>query len=139
MITSELDTNTSAAVAPRAEDQVLIRRCAACDKLYAPPTDSCSSCASRDLESVPSCGAGSIVSWRVVDRDPTGVNGGQLLTIAIVELDEGPWVYTCIDGEVPASADGPVRVQFQPRPHDDRFPVFEVAPTPNSLVAAALS
>ncbi len=49
------------------------------------------------------------------------------LTIAIVELDEGPWVYTSIQGEVPVRRGHPVRVQFQLCPPDDRFPVFAVS------------
>ncbi|GGN77454.1 hypothetical protein GCM10011610_23910 [Nocardia rhizosphaerihabitans] len=49
------------------------------------------------------------------------------MTIAIVELDEGPWVYTSIEGEVPVLRGRPVRVQFQPCPPEDRFPVFAVS------------
>ncbi|MGW1737923.1 OB-fold domain-containing protein [Nocardia sp. NPDC001965] len=74
---------------------------------------------------MPSSGAGSILSWRVVDR--TGADGRPAtITIAIVELDEGPWVYTSLEGEVPAARCHPVRVQFQPTPREDRFPVFTV-------------
>ncbi|MFF0454842.1 Zn-ribbon domain-containing OB-fold protein [Nocardia africana] len=93
--------------------------------MFAPLTVGCSSCASDSLEQVPSSGVGSIVSWRVVDRAGAG---GALTpsTVAIVELDEGPWVYTSLEGEVPLLSDRPVRVHFQPRPRDDRFPVFVV-------------
>ncbi|WP_227981194.1 Zn-ribbon domain-containing OB-fold protein [Nocardia spumae] len=106
-----------------AEEILMILRCAKCDKLFAPLTAGCSSCASDVLERVPSSGAGSIVSWRVVDRAGAG---GTPSTVAIVELDEGPWVYTCLEGEVPLLPDRPVRVHFQPRPRGDRFPVFVV-------------
>ncbi|WP_084823804.1 Zn-ribbon domain-containing OB-fold protein [Nocardia beijingensis] len=110
------------------EDTLMIRRCADCDRLFAPLTAECFSCASVDLEWVPCAGAGWIVSWRVVDRAGTR---GELapLTIAIVELDEGPWVYTSIEGNVPALPARPVRVHFQPRPQHDRFPVFTVSAT----------
>lgn len=107
-----------------AEEILMIRRCVTCDKLFAPMTAGCSLCASDDLECVPSSGVGSVVSWRVVDR--TGACGELVpVTVAIVELDEGPWIYASLEGEVPP-AEGPVRVQFQPRPRDDRFPVFMV-------------
>ncbi|SUA42755.1 Zn-ribbon domain-containing OB-fold protein [Nocardia africana] len=107
------------------EEILMIRRCAKCDKLFAPLTVGCSSCASDSLERVPSSGVGSIVSWRVVDR--AGADGALTSsTVAIVELDEGPWVYTSLEGEVPLLSDRPVRVHFQPRPRDDRFPVFVV-------------
>ncbi|WP_245664983.1 OB-fold domain-containing protein [Nocardia sienata] len=46
--------------------------------------------------------------------------------IAIVELDEGPWVYTTIHGELPR-AERPVRVRFQAPPRGDRFPVFVIS------------
>ncbi|MGW4716380.1 Zn-ribbon domain-containing OB-fold protein [Nocardia sp. NPDC004260] len=112
----------------RADDMLMIYRCTRCEKLLAPITSGCSSCGSDDLESVPSSGAGSIVSWRVVDRAPTDRQGGLVpLTIAIVELDEGPWVYTSLEGEIPSSAGPPVRVQFQPNPREGRFPVFAVS------------
>ncbi|WP_431970347.1 Zn-ribbon domain-containing OB-fold protein [Nocardia sp. bgisy134] len=112
---------------PRVADTLMIRRCTRCEKLFAPLTADCSFCAADSLEWVPSSGAGSIVSWRVVERAATGVPGGLMpLTIAIVELEEGPWVYTSIEGEVPALASRPVRVQFQPCPWEDRFPVFTV-------------
>ncbi|MRH87781.1 hypothetical protein GFY24_10000 [Nocardia sp. SYP-A9097] len=104
-----------------------IRRCAACDKLFGPLIAACSACASDDLEWVPSSGSGSIVSSRRVHRtgDPHGASTP--LIIAIVELDEGPWVYTTLEGEVPLIHIGPVRVCFQPSRRRDGFPVFEVA------------
>ncbi|NEW42230.1 hypothetical protein GV794_14925 [Nocardia cyriacigeorgica] len=109
------------------DDTLMIQRCTRCRKLLAPLIVTCSSCARGDsLEWLPSSGAGSIVSWRVVDRSLTAMDNVRPLTIAIVELDEGPWVYTSIEGEVPPQRDR-VRVQFQPRPMEDRFPVFAVS------------
>lgn len=121
------------------EYTLMIRRCSRCKRMFAPLTFDCSACASDSLEWVPSAGAGSIRSWRVVERAPIEGRGGLLpLTIAIVELDEGPWVYTCIEGEVPALRSRSVRVQFQPRPREDRFPVFAVdADADNALVRDA--
>ncbi|MEV5646782.1 OB-fold domain-containing protein [Nocardia sp. NPDC052254] len=78
---------------------------------------------------MPSSGAGSVVSWRVVDRAGFRGEPGSL-TVAVVELDEGPWVYTSLEGEVPLVPDRPVRVHFQPCPREDRFPVFVVCADP---------
>ncbi|WP_435824970.1 hypothetical protein [Nocardia rhamnosiphila] len=50
------------------------------------------------------------------------------MTIAIVELDDGPWVYSTIEGDIPPFSDRPVRVRYEPRPREDRFPVFAVCP-----------
>ncbi|MEU4310977.1 hypothetical protein [Nocardia sp. NPDC024068] len=54
-------------------------------------------------------------------------------TLAIVELDEGPWVYTAIDGELPRTARHPVRVRYQAPPRGDRFPIFGVSAAPSVL------
>ncbi len=54
------------------------------------------------------------------------------LTIAIVESDEGPWVYTSLEGEIPSLAGWSVRVRFQPHPSEDRFPVFAVSADPRN-------
>ncbi|MEU4706794.1 hypothetical protein AB0G00_10195 [Nocardia salmonicida] len=67
------------------------------------------------------------MSCRVVDRAATGMRGVRPLTIAIVELDEGPWVYTSIEGGLPPLQNCPVRVQFQSCSWDDGFPVFAVS------------
>ncbi|MFR9772980.1 Zn-ribbon domain-containing OB-fold protein [Nocardia sp. SC052] len=116
-----------------ADDVLMIHRCVRCDKLLAPITSGCSSCGSGELERVPSSGAGSVVSWRVVDRASSDRPGRLVpLTIAIVALDEGPWVYTSLEGEIPSSPGRSVRVRFQPHPWEDRFPVFAVSADPRN-------
>ncbi|MBF6469309.1 OB-fold domain-containing protein [Nocardia beijingensis] len=129
--TKDAVTVVGGGIAQRANDTLMIRRCARCDKLLAPITAGCSSCGSDDLVRVPSSGAGSIVSWRVVDRAPSDRRGELVpLTIAIVELDEGPWVYTSIEGDIPPIHGEMVRVHFQPHPREARFPVFTVCADP---------
>ncbi|WP_342222353.1 Zn-ribbon domain-containing OB-fold protein [Nocardia abscessus] len=124
--------------APCLNGILMICRCVQCDKLLAPITAACSSCGSDQLESVPSSGAGFVVSWRVVDRAPADRHGELVpLTIAIVELDEGPLVYTSIEGEIPSSPGRPVRVRFQPHPREGRFPVFAVSTDEPPLTRAA--
>ncbi|WP_280294233.1 Zn-ribbon domain-containing OB-fold protein [Nocardia abscessus] len=116
---------------------LMLYLCVQCDKLLAPITAACSSCGSDELESVPSSGTGSVVSWRVVDRAPADRHGELVpLTIAIVELDEGPLVYTSIEGEIPSSPGRPMRVRFQPHPREGRFPVFAVTTDEPSLTRA---
>ncbi|MFC0451256.1 Zn-ribbon domain-containing OB-fold protein [Rhodococcus jostii] len=107
--------------------ELMIQRCLNCTTLLAPLMATCSSCQGSELERVPSCGIGSIVSSKVVHREATGIDRGLVpCTIAIVELDEGPWVYTWIDGEVPAPSDCPVRVEFRPASTAEQLPVFSV-------------
>lgn len=106
------------------EAALMIRRCGSCSTLFAPPVTRCSACRCDDYEHVPATGSGSIVCWRMVTCAP-GAEPAKSM-IAIVELDEGPWVYTMIDGEPPRAGRRPVRVRFQAPPRGDRFPVFAI-------------
>jgi hypothetical protein len=102
--------------------------------LFSPLTAECSWCGSWDLEWAPSSGLGSIVSWRLVHRSLNRPHAQvSPLTIAIVELDEGPWMYTAIEGDVSPIADQPIRVRFESHLRMDRFPVFAICPaTPDA-------
>lgn len=115
--------------APAHPAPLMINRCMRCATLLAPLTASCPSCRGSELRAVPSSGAGSIVSWKVADRRPGEPCGGSApAAVGIVELDDGPRIYTWIDGEVPAGTDRDVRVEFRPTAEDGRFPVFAVLP-----------
>lgn len=109
-------------------DALTIRRCVTCQRLFAPSAVRCSACSSGDFERVTAVGTGSIVCWRVVECAANALVDPVLATIAIVELDEGPWVYTTIEGELPPVGEQPVRVRFRAPPSGDRFPVFAVLP-----------
>ncbi|MGI5217980.1 Zn-ribbon domain-containing OB-fold protein [Nocardia sp. CA-290969] len=95
--------------------------------MCAPAVTRCSACRSADFAPVAAAGTGSIVCWRIVECAPNALSEPVSATIAIVELDEGPWVYTTIAGPVPQTADEPVRVRFRTPPRGDRFPVFAVS------------
>lgn len=75
-------------------------------------------------------GTGSIVCWRIVECAANALVDPVMAIIAIVELDEGPWVYTTIEGEIPPDGQRPVRVRFRAPPCGGRFPVFAVLPDP---------
>ncbi|WP_245670835.1 OB-fold domain-containing protein [Nocardia flavorosea] len=100
----------------------------ACRRLFAPSVVRCSSCSSEDVERVAAAGTGSIVCWRVVEYAANALVDPVPAIIAIVELDEGPWVYTTVEGEIPQTGDQPVRVRFQAPPCGNRFPIFAVLP-----------
>ncbi|MFC7446728.1 Zn-ribbon domain-containing OB-fold protein [Rhodococcus daqingensis] len=103
---------------------LMINRCEHCAALLAPLTATCSSCRGSELRAVPSSGAGSVVSWKVTHpTDDAGADSGPAV-VGIVRLDDGPWIYTWIDGELPAGAD--VRVEYRPTARGERFPVFAV-------------
>lgn len=105
---------------------LMLRRCKNCAALLAPQVGRCPSCRSLLLEWVPSSGEGTVVSWKVVYRPSpdTPLKEWTPSIIAIVELDDGPWVYTTIEGHISLACDAPVRVRFTPKPASDRFPIF---------------
>lgn len=111
---------------PPVESALMIRSCDECRTLLAPDTVSCSDCGCTDLTRVPSCGAGSIVSCTVVNCTPRpGVRTSVVeCTIAIVELDDGPWTYAWIEGHPPERSGGPVRVRFAHEEPGERYPYF---------------
>jgi len=103
-----------------------ILRCGSCGTLLAPDATRCSSCRCADLESACCPATGSIVCWKVMEPVEGAGEEAEPVTLAIVELDDGPWVYSKIDGTFPEHADGPVRVELQAAAGTDRFPVFGV-------------
>ncbi len=112
-----------------AADSLMLRSCDDCSALSAPGSAHCSDCGGTSLSRVPSCGVGSIVSSTVVTsrprRDPAAVEVP--CTIAIVELDDGPWTYAWIEGRPPARSGARVRVRFAHEEPGERYPYFVCA------------
>jgi uncharacterized OB-fold protein len=106
-----------------AAGQLLIRRCEDSGHLLAPQSRTCEGCRSDRLAWVPANGTGTVVSWSIVHgRD------GSRTVVAIVELDEGPWLHTQLVDVDPDAVEGGQRVTvaFQ-RPDGDggeAVPVF---------------
>ena len=104
----------------------MLRFCGSCTTLYAPDAWVCGSC-DGDLEWVPSTGRGRVVASTRLDPGSVCPREGSVdlapMTIAIVELDEGPWIYAAIEGGEP----GHGRVTFQREPMIGRFPAFSVS------------
>ncbi len=103
-----------------------ILHCDGCGRLSAPLTQSCPECGCRFLHSVPCCGTGTIVSWRYVQGENCGSASARIPIIAIVELDEGPWLYTLIDSVRHTMPDKQSRVAFRCKEPGDRFPHFSL-------------
>lgn len=109
------------------EGQLVIRRCAVCGRLYPPAQERCAD--SDELEWVPVAGTGTLVTWAVdhgsVSPELTALgDGGEI--IAVVELDEGPWLNTAVPGvDVESLREGlPMRVQFLPLGGGEPVAVF---------------
>lgn len=73
------------------EGKLRIKRCGACGEAHYPPRAVCPFCHSADTAWEESTGEGSIYSFSIMRRSPTGP-----YTIAYVQLDEGPRMLTNI-------------------------------------------
>lgn len=97
-----------------------ILHCDGCDRFLAPLTCKCPGCGDSRLAVVASSGQGTIVSWR-----HTVVPGfARTPIIAIVELDDGPWLYTLIDYALNTMPEKLSRVVFRCKEPGERFPHF---------------
>lgn len=90
------------------EGRLLIRECGE-GHVSAPQTITCPECGSTALQWIQVPGNGVLVSYAVVER-----RGADPLPVAIVELDEGPWMRMQIQDTDPAtlSVGLPVVVRF---------------------------
>jgi uncharacterized protein len=138
-----------------AKDQLLIRRCAACGRWLAPEAGACYDCGAEDPGWVPASGLGTLVSWAVQHPrgsapgqpsgagapGPTGGAGAPGPTgqeaaptvLALVELDEGPWLHTGLAVTGPAAiaalrAGQQVAASFVHPADGESYPVFCPAP-----------
>ncbi len=83
-----------------ADGRLVVRRCEACDRWFAPDETGCPGCGSGELGWAEASGEATLVTWTVVHpRDP----GEPPAYLALVELAEGPWLHTRLDGVDPAS------------------------------------
>ncbi|MFM1730875.1 OB-fold domain-containing protein [Prescottella soli] len=105
-------------------DVFTIGRCDACGALLGPDASVCSSCRGTEISRAPSSGNGTIVSWTVVEVSPDRTCADLTpYTIAIVALDEGPWMYAWIEGAVPERR-GKVRVHYDRMTPGHPYPLF---------------
>ncbi|MEV6360530.1 Zn-ribbon domain-containing OB-fold protein [Nocardia asteroides] len=109
----------------RIDSTLMIRSCPACTVLLSPQSSSCSFCGTFELVRVHSSGLGWIVSWKIVHHQADRLYGEvEPSIIAVVELDDGPWVFCEIAGAILPPSDRRVRAYFCGRHVDGRYPVF---------------
>ncbi|WP_018657170.1 Zn-ribbon domain-containing OB-fold protein [Actinomadura flavalba] len=89
------DGRTDAFFDGTAAERLMIRHCAECDVHLAPDATSCPGCGDEDPGWARASGDASLVSWTVTHGRPAedGTVPEPAL-LALVELDEGPWLYT---------------------------------------------
>lgn len=74
------------------KDKLMGIKCNDCGTITCPPTMVCAECASTNLEIVQLSGKGKIATFTVVNVTSEGRTNETPYTLALVELDEGPWI-----------------------------------------------
>lgn len=105
-----------------AADRLVVRRCEACGLWFAPDVTGCAGCGTDDLAWVQASGDAVLVAWAVV-HDPAG----RTAPLALVELDEGPWLYARLDGVAAPREGMPLHVAFVHPDEGESHPVFKEA------------
>jgi len=80
-----------------AADRLVIKRCDACDRWFPPDAGSCPGCGTEELTWARACGEATLVTWTT-----SHARDGRTALLALVELAEGPWLYTRLAGVRPA-------------------------------------
>ncbi len=107
------DDETAEFLDAAARGQFLVKRCHH-GHFSEPAAAACTTCQSAELSWTPSSGRARLVSWAVTHG--TGADGEQVRQVlAIGELDEGPWWWSCLLGADPDTlhAGEPLLVGFE--------------------------
>jgi uncharacterized OB-fold protein len=112
------------------DEQLLLQRCTDCNHTPYPPRTKCPSCFG-ELEWFEASGAGTVYSYGIVHRpnQPEVFEYMVPITVAIIELDEGPLFVSNIVGCAPdeVSIGDRVRAVFETVAEDVTLPKFELA------------
>ncbi|GAA2891826.1 hypothetical protein GCM10010472_57920 [Pseudonocardia halophobica] len=106
-----------------ARGELLLRRCHD-GHLSSPYATACETCAAADLTATPAKGGGTVVSHAAAHR-----RDGTTLPLVIVELDEGPWWWSCVVGAEPHEVTTGARVRLHHERADggsEAVPVFRL-------------
>ncbi len=123
------DADTAEFFAGTERGELLLRCCGSCGQHSRPQARSCGQCRSADLSWAPAAGQGAVISWAVVHGRAAGGQPPTRTVVAIVELDEGPWLHSRLAGVSPDSVSGGLRVTvgFERAEGGEAIPVFRPA------------
>ena len=107
---------------------LLIKLCIVCGEASEPEADLCRSCGSDQLVWDESVGTAVVVAVAVTHTKPAGEQSPSRVVVAIVELDEGPWMYAQIVGENRESTivGSRTSVDFERPEGGEAIPVFRL-------------
>ncbi|ROO87961.1 hypothetical protein EDD29_5610 [Actinocorallia herbida] len=104
------DAQTAEFFDAAARGELLIRRCGACGAFNAPQVLACEHCQSDRQAWAVAAGTGTVVSWTVVHGRARGDAPPSRTSVAIVELDEGPWLHARLTGLEPEAITAGLKV-----------------------------
>jgi uncharacterized OB-fold protein len=122
-----------------ASEALLIKRCRACGSWLGPEAGGCPDCGATGAGGPRwerAAGHGILISWAVVHHGParTGAAAADAppAMLALVELDEGPWLRTRLETGDPAAlrAGDPVRAHFAHPADGESYPYFRLTSEP---------
>lgn len=108
------------------QDRLVIRRCTSCKAFHFMPRCLCPHCWSTDLEWVQASGKGTVHSYSVIRRAPMQSYAPRVpYVVALIDLDEGPRMFSNIVGEraLQAQVGSRVEVCFEAR-GEQKLPQF---------------
>jgi uncharacterized OB-fold protein len=114
-----------------ASGRLVIRRCASCEAWAAPDQGTCAGCGEEGLDWAEVSGDATLVSWTIVHGRPApDGTAPPPAVLGLVELAEGPWLYTRLDG---VTRDGlrenlPLRARFEHPDEGESLLLFRPAP-----------
>jgi uncharacterized protein len=131
------DDRSTPFFAAAARDVLLIKRCADCDRWLDPGATGCPGCGAADPRWEQAAGRGRLISWAVLpaakpdSADPPDRSGAldAPSVLALVELDEGPWLRTRLERIGATGTAGlrpglPVTAHFVHPAEGESYPVF---------------
>ncbi len=114
------------------ENHLLGLKCLDCGTITAPPRMTCRRCSSTNMEAIGLSGKGKIVTFTAIHVPPESRQGQPPYIVAMVELDEGPWIMANLSGVEADTAsmelvDKRVRMTA-PQPSPEKRPEGGLAP-----------
>jgi uncharacterized OB-fold protein len=113
-----------------AAGRLVIRRCEACDRWYAPDASGCPECGEEEPVWADASGAATLVTWTVTHGRPAeDGTAPPPAYLALVELAEGPWMYARLDGVSSGDLhEGlPLRAEFEHPDEGESYVLFRPA------------
>jgi uncharacterized protein len=105
---------------------LMIRQCSDCAFIFEPGARRCTTCQSDNVAWIPASGSGRLITWAV----PHVRNAEKVMVpaygVAVVELDEGPWIHAHVDADALSvlQPDACVRVRFAEVTDGERLPTI---------------